>query len=48
MLLEPYIEGFDEKIIRTKARPIQMNAELMEYFIQEIKTWLLKILLDNG
>ena len=26
----PYIDGFDEKAISKKARPIQMNHELME------------------
>ncbi len=26
----PYISGFDEQTIPTKARPIQMNQEIME------------------
>ena len=27
----PYVDGFDENQIPTKARPIQMNARLLEY-----------------
>ena len=27
----PYVEGFDETQIPTKARPIQMNTQLLEY-----------------
>lgn len=36
----PYIDGFDEKNISTKPRPIQMNNELMEICKEEIKTLL--------
>lgn len=39
----PYIENFDESKIPTKARPIQMNQELLEYCKKEIKE-----LLDKG
>ena len=27
----PYIDGFDDSQIATKARPIQMNAQLLEH-----------------
>ena len=33
----PYVDGFDENQIPIKARPIQMNAQLLEYYKQEIK-----------
>ena len=33
----PYVKGFSERIIPTKARPSQMNTELMENCKQEIK-----------
>ena len=36
----PYIDGFNEKAISTKARPIQMNHELMEICKKEINTLL--------
>ena len=36
----PYIDGFDEKDISTKARPIQMNHELMEIYKKETHTLL--------
>ena len=39
----PYEEGFDEKKIPTKARPIQMNQETLEYCKKEIQE-----LLDRG
>ena len=39
----PYEEGFDEKKIPTKARPIQMNQETLEYYKKEIQD-----LLDKG
>ena len=40
-----YIEGFDENQIPTKARPIQMNAQLLEYCKEEIKDLLNKNLI---
>ena len=33
----PYESGFSEKNIPTKARPIQMNADLEQHYIKEIK-----------
>jgi len=39
----PYENGFREKQIPTKARPIQMNDELFQYCQKEIKD-----LLDKG
>lgn len=36
----PYIDNFDEKTISTKARPIQMNHDLMEVCKNEINTLL--------
>lgn len=33
----PYKTNFDEKIIPTKVRPIQMNQELLEYCKKEIQ-----------
>ena len=36
----PYIDGFDERAISTKARPIQMNHELMEICKKEINSLL--------
>lgn len=44
----PYIEGFDESKIPTKARPIQMNHELLEYCKQEIKDLLSKGLIKES
>ena len=32
----PYVKGFDEKNIPTKARPIQMNVETIEFCKKEI------------
>ena len=40
-----YIEGFDENQIPAKARPIQMNAQLLEYCKEEIKDLLNKNLI---
>ena len=44
----PYVDGFDENQIPTKARPIQMNAQLLEYCKQEIKDLLDKILIRKS
>lgn len=41
----PYEPDFTDKDIPTKARPIQMNHELVEYCKQEIKTLLEKKLI---
>ena len=38
----PYVDGFDESQIPTKARPMQMNAQLLEYCMKEIKDLLEK------
>ena len=44
----PYVDGFDEIQIPTKARPIQMNAQLLEYCKQEIKDLLDKNLIRKS
>ena len=44
----PYVDGFDENQIPTKARPIQMNAQLLEYCKQEIKDLLDKIFIRKS
>ena len=44
----PYVEGFDENQISTKARPIQMNAQLLEYCKKEIKDLLDKNLIRKS
>jgi len=36
----PYEKDFNEKQIPIKARPTQMNAELLEYYKKEIQTLL--------
>ena len=36
----PYEKDFNEKMIPTKARPTQMNAELLEHCKKEIQTLL--------
>ena len=41
----PYVTDFNEKHIPTKARPTQMNAELLEYCKIEIQTLLEKKLI---
>jgi len=41
----PYEKDFNERMIPTKARPIQMNAELLEYCKKEIRTLLDKKLI---
>jgi hypothetical protein len=38
----PYESNFNEKTISTKARPIQMNQELLEYCKKEIQDLLQK------
>ncbi|KAG6658184.1 hypothetical protein CIPAW_04G143100, partial [Carya illinoinensis] len=38
----PYVKDFSEKNIPTKARPIQMNSETLEFCKQEIKDLLAK------
>jgi len=40
--LLPYEKDFSEKNIPTKARPIQMNKELLEFCKKEIETLLIK------
>ena len=42
MVSLPYENFFSEKQIPTKARPIQMNPELLEYCKKEIKDLLNK------
>ena len=41
----PYIQNFDESKIPTKARPIQMNEKLLEYYKQEIDSLVKKKLI---
>ncbi|KAL4370795.1 hypothetical protein AHAS_Ahas06G0101500 [Arachis hypogaea] len=36
----PYEDGFNEKIIPTKAKPIHMNKEYLEYCKKEIQEYL--------
>ena len=38
----PYVKDFDKKNIPTKARPIQMNAETVEFCKKEIHDLLEK------
>ena len=44
----PYVKGFDEKNIPTKARPIQMNAKTVEFCKNEIHDLLKKKLNRNS
>ena len=44
----PYIDGFDENQIPTTVRPIQMNAQLLEYYKEEIKDLLDKNLIRKS
>ena len=44
----PYEKDFDEKNIPTKARPIQMNKELLDYCKQEIESLLSKGLIRRS
>ena len=41
----PYVDVFDENQIPTKARPIQINAQLLEYCKEEIKDLMNKNLI---
>ena len=41
----PYEEGFNEKDIPTKAKPVQLNKETLEYCRKEIKSFLDKKLI---
>ena len=45
MVSLPYEKDFNEKQIPTKARPIQMNPELLEYCKKEISDLLDKKLI---
>ena len=42
------MEGFDETQIPIKARPIQMNTQLLEYCKEKIKDLLNKNLIRNS
>lgn len=44
----PYVKGFDESKIPIKARPIQMNHELLEYCKQDINDLLSKGLIRES
>ena len=44
----PYVKDFDKKNIPTKARPIQMNAETVEFCKKEIHDLLQKKLIRNS
>ena len=44
----PYVKDFDEKKIPTKARPIQMNVETVEFCKKEIHDLLEKKLIRNS
>ena len=44
----PYVKGFDEKNIPTKACPIQMNAKTVEFCKNEIHDLLKKKLIRNS
>ena len=44
----PYVKDFNEKNISTKARPIQMNAETIEFCKKEISDLLKKKLIRNS
>ena len=44
----PYVKDFDEKNIPIKARPIQMNAETVEFCKKEISDLLKKKLIRNS
>ena len=46
-ILLTYIKDFNEKNIPTKARPIQMNAETVEFCKKEISDLLKKKLIRN-
>ena len=44
----PYVKDFNEKNIPTKAHPIQMNAETIEFCKKEIANLLEKKLIGNS
>ena len=44
----PYEENFDERKIPTRARPIQMNKEILEYSKKEIQDLLEKNLIRKS
>ena len=44
----PFVKEFNEKNIPTKARPIQMNAETVEFYKKEIHDLLEKKLIRNS
>ena len=44
----PYVDSFDENQIPTKARPIQMNAQLLEYCKEETNDLLNKNLIRKS
>ena len=44
----PYVKDFNEKNIPTKARPIQMNVETIEFCKKEISDLLVKKLIRNS
>ena len=44
----PYVKGFDEKNIPTKARPIQINVETVEFCKKEIHDLLEKKFIRNS
>ena len=44
----PYVKDFNEKNIPTKARPIQINAETVEFCKKEINDLLEKKLIRNS
>ena len=44
----PYVKDFDEKNIPTKARPVQMNTETVEFCKKEINDLLQKKLIRNS
>ena len=48
MVSLPYEKDFTEKQIPTKARPIQMNPKLLEYFKKEIKDFLNKKIIRSS
>ena len=44
----PYIKGFGENQIPTKARPLQMNQQILEYYKKEIQDLLDKNLIRKS
>jgi hypothetical protein len=39
----PYVKDFSKKKIPTKARPIQMNAEILDFCQKEFLIYLLRV-----